>query len=143
MMTPLLEQDFREFKALSNLAFEGLDGTIVFMSKGVLDPTRHSVMRFEDNSYLTKTGKLNDDILVARTRKDSGRDLSARTSRVTSTALRGRGSRFKTFRNLCSSLAESKEAHVEHNLTPNPSIIDNATSNAPAKIVNVDIVSRQ
>lgn len=134
--------NFGEIKAHSNPAFEGIEGTIVPVSKGILDPSRHSTVRFEDNSHPKKSRNLNEGIPVARTRKNRGRDLSTRTNRVASAALRGRGSRFKTSGNLRSSLAESKEACVKQDLAPNLSFVDNVISNAPTEIVDIDTVSR-
>lgn len=104
-----ISQNFERIKAHSNPAFEGLEGTMVHVSKGLLNPTRHSAVRYEDNSHPKKSGKLNEGIPVTRTRKNGGSDLSARTSRAASNALKGCGSRFKTSGNMRSHISFSRK----------------------------------
>lgn len=135
-------QNFGEVKAHSNPAFEGLEGTIVPVSKGILEPTRHSAVRFEDNSHPTKFGKLNEGIPVARARKNGGRDLSARTNRVASTTLRGRGNQFKTSGSLRNSHPNSKEIRTDLSLPQKSSTDVITNSDVLVEVVEEESVSR-
>ncbi|KAK5813291.1 hypothetical protein PVK06_028739 [Gossypium arboreum] len=83
------ERIFNNIIAHFNLAFEGSKGTPITISEGVLDPGKHSAIRFKERL--------------------GGKDLIERSGRKASNVLRSRGSRFKASGNPRVSLAESIE----------------------------------
>ncbi|KAH1031126.1 hypothetical protein J1N35_043300 [Gossypium stocksii] len=99
-----------------NPAFEDFGGTNISISEDVLDPGKHSAITFKDSTHKKEKGKpVNStrgilDVGVSRSReKSGGKDLIERNGRKASSALRGRGSRFKSSGNSRVPLADSME----------------------------------
>ncbi|KAK5832930.1 hypothetical protein PVK06_016738 [Gossypium arboreum] len=108
--------NFNNIVAHVNQAFEDSGGTIVTISKDVLDPEKHSAITFKDSTHKKEKGRLANSSRgnfgegVSRSREKSrGKELFGRNGQKASSALHGRGSRFKAFGNSRVPLAKSME----------------------------------
>lgn len=135
-MDTTIAENSGEIKAHFNPAFEKTEGILVPISEGILDSRKHSAVTFKENAH---SNNLGSSATYIRARKNMG----DRSSVLTTLAVKGRGSWFKTSGNSQSQIMEPKEKRADSSSIQEAFTVENVSSEAAVQIVDDDTDSRQ